>query len=73
MPLLTCLLGRKTEEGFSIYKEDELGITDQGGGQYYAAMLYHRAHASLSQIPHCVLLIANAVSHTAYIPLSVSC
>jgi len=22
---------RKTEEGFSIYKEDELGITDQGG------------------------------------------
>ncbi|KAI0651742.1 hypothetical protein C8Q79DRAFT_922410 [Trametes meyenii] len=24
---------RKTEEGFSIYKEDELGITDQGGGQ----------------------------------------
>ncbi|KAI0335417.1 hypothetical protein GY45DRAFT_1366983 [Cubamyces sp. BRFM 1775] len=24
---------RKTEEGFAIYKEDELGITDQGGGQ----------------------------------------
>ncbi|PCH33542.1 DUF1764-domain-containing protein, partial [Wolfiporia cocos MD-104 SS10] len=22
---------RKTEEGFAIYKEDELGITDQGG------------------------------------------
>ncbi|KAI1797770.1 hypothetical protein LXA43DRAFT_1056818 [Ganoderma leucocontextum] len=22
----------KTEEGFAIYKEDELGITDQGGG-----------------------------------------
>lgn len=28
-------IGRKTEEGFSIYKEDELGIGDRGGGQYH--------------------------------------
>ena len=27
-------VGRKTEEGFLVYKEDELGITDQGGGRY---------------------------------------
>ena len=25
--------GRKTEEGFAIYKEDELGISTEGGGQ----------------------------------------
>lgn len=25
--------GRKTEEGFMIYKEDELGIRDEGGGE----------------------------------------
>jgi hypothetical protein len=28
----TDSIGRKTEEGFSIYKEDELGIGDRGGG-----------------------------------------
>lgn len=27
-------LGRKTEEGFLIYKEDELGIGDEGGGTF---------------------------------------
>jgi Eukaryotic protein of unknown function (DUF1764) len=26
-------IGRKTEEGFSIYKEDELGINKDGGGK----------------------------------------
>lgn len=32
---MTCgLVGRTTEEGFSIYKEDELGITEQGGGAF---------------------------------------
>lgn len=36
-PLSSCFLtdsrptGRKTEEGFAIYKEDELGISDTGG------------------------------------------
>ncbi|KAH9946785.1 hypothetical protein B0H21DRAFT_693024 [Amylocystis lapponica] len=25
---------RKTDEGFAIYKEDELGITEQGGGKH---------------------------------------
>ena len=27
--------GRKTEEGFSIYKEDELGINAEGGGESF--------------------------------------
>ncbi|KAJ8494886.1 hypothetical protein ONZ51_g2012 [Trametes cubensis] len=50
---------RKTEEGFAIYKEDELGITDQGGGQW--------------PIPHCVPLIVNVVSEMyQYHPLAVS-
>lgn len=26
-------VGRQTEEGFMIYKEDELGIRDEGGGE----------------------------------------
>lgn len=26
--------GRRTEEGFAIYKEDELGISNEGGGQF---------------------------------------
>ncbi|KAJ7225718.1 hypothetical protein GGX14DRAFT_640568, partial [Mycena pura] len=30
---------RKTEEGWSIYKEDELGINDVGGGTLYFPML----------------------------------
>lgn len=59
--------GRKTEEGFSIYKEDELGIGDRGGGQYH-----HFSHDVLrrlifvpintSQIPRCVLLNVTVVS-----------
>lgn len=28
-----CFAGRQTEEGFMIYKEDELGIRDEGGGE----------------------------------------
>ena len=31
--------GRKTEEGFSIFKEDELGINDEGGGESYDSLL----------------------------------
>ena len=31
--LLTTLPGRKTEEGWNVYKEDELGITAHGGGK----------------------------------------
>ncbi|KAI0361750.1 hypothetical protein OH77DRAFT_459015 [Trametes cingulata] len=63
---------RTTEEGFAIYKEDELGITDQGGGQY----LSHTSQVSSSfsvQIPRCVHLIVNAVSEMYhYLPLAVA-
>lgn len=31
---LTIVTGRQTEEGWSVYKEDELGITNEGGGAY---------------------------------------
>lgn len=30
---LTCCLGRKTEEGWNVYKADELGLNDEGGGK----------------------------------------
>ncbi|PIL32073.1 hypothetical protein GSI_06777 [Ganoderma sinense ZZ0214-1] len=55
---------RKTEEGFTIYKEDELGITDQGGGQYRVIrpVPLHHPPELLLQILHCVLSIVNAVS-----------
>lgn len=31
---LILLAGRKTEEGFSIFKEDELGINIEAGGEF---------------------------------------
>lgn len=31
---LILLAGRKTEEGFSIFKEDELGINVEAGGEF---------------------------------------
>ncbi|KAI0374282.1 hypothetical protein BV20DRAFT_1049106 [Pilatotrama ljubarskyi] len=52
---------RTTEEGFAIYKEDELGITDQGGGQYLICTTQVSSSFPL-QIPRCVHSIVNAVS-----------
>ncbi|KAM5535361.1 hypothetical protein V8D89_010883 [Ganoderma adspersum] len=54
---------RKTEEGFAIFKEDELGITDQAGGQYCAirAVPLYRSPELPLQIPRCARSIANAV------------
>lgn len=46
--------GRKTEEGFSIYKEDELGITEQGGGMGwlpFRSPLPCSLHSILSRYP----------------------
>jgi len=37
---LTILLGRKTEEGWNVYKEDELGITAHGGGKLNLLLLF---------------------------------
>lgn len=31
--MLTIVSGRKTEEGWNIYKADELGLNDEGGGE----------------------------------------
>ncbi len=31
--LLTNLTGRQTEEGWAIYKEEELGLSNEGGGR----------------------------------------
>ncbi|KAJ7492816.1 hypothetical protein FB451DRAFT_1219654 [Mycena latifolia] len=38
--------GRKTEEGWSIYKEDELGIGDEGGGEPRPSFLLPRLSPS---------------------------
>lgn len=58
--LLTTLPGRKTEEGWNVYKEDELGITAHGGGKlspFPPSPFFTRS----AQIPPCVHLTANAV------------
>jgi len=36
---LTVFSGRTTEEGFAIYKEHELGISNQGGGKIHLHLL----------------------------------
>lgn len=37
---LLLFLGRRTEEGFVIYKEDELGIHDTGGGRSFLPLTF---------------------------------
>ncbi|KAF9044864.1 hypothetical protein BDZ89DRAFT_1155653 [Hymenopellis radicata] len=55
---------RTTEEGWSIYKEDELGMSKEGGGAYkMRLMVYLLRH---TQIHRCVLLIVIAVSEYIY-------
>jgi hypothetical protein len=52
--------GRKTVDGYNIYKEDELGISATGGGDH----LIHPPRSVLNllvQTPLYVRLIANAV------------
>ncbi|KAJ3529356.1 hypothetical protein NM688_g7865 [Phlebia brevispora] len=63
---------RKTEEGWNVYKEDELGITDNGGGEYPFDRCSPLYSSSVStQIPRCVLLTASAVSDTSvYVPVT---
>ena len=50
---MSFAVGRKTEEGFLVYKESELGITDQGGGKFNTPCVHSRysirfRHSSLS-------------------------
>ncbi|KAJ7071220.1 hypothetical protein C8F01DRAFT_1109573 [Mycena amicta] len=53
---------RKTEEGWSIYKEDELGINDEGGG---TALLATLVLSLILKIPRYARSTVNAVSRTA--------
>jgi hypothetical protein len=62
--LLTLYAGKKTEEGWAVFKEDELGISAEAGG---ASRGWPRSQ--LVDLPHekgrrCVLLTANAVRIT---------
>ena len=60
--------GRQTEEGWSIYKEDELGMSNEGGGETPRCCSSSDAHNS--QILHCVHLIVNAVCLPPSLPPS---
>ncbi|KAF8922396.1 hypothetical protein CPB85DRAFT_1427706 [Mucidula mucida] len=51
---------RTTEEGWSIYKEDELGMSKEGGGTFKMRLMVYLL--SRTQILRCVLLIVIAVS-----------
>jgi hypothetical protein len=44
--------GRRTEEGYAIYKEDELGINNEGGGQL-AQLSFALTNGRLADTPLC--------------------
>ncbi|KJA29277.1 hypothetical protein HYPSUDRAFT_211173 [Hypholoma sublateritium FD-334 SS-4] len=52
---------RKTEEGWSVYKEDELGIGDEGGGEQLCVPSFSYSTAAFNQTHHYVLLIVTVV------------
>lgn len=62
---------RKTDEGWSIYKEDELKISASAGGTY-SFLHKFSLHSSCTQTHHCVHLIVNAVFNTLPMKISVS-
>lgn len=51
---------KRTEEGWNVYKEDELGISHGGGGAFAAQCRYTDSSASPKTLP-CVLLTVNVV------------
>ena len=53
--------GRKTVDGFNIYKEDELGISTTGGGDHLVQSLLVLLSEFPVQTLRFVRLIANAV------------
>jgi hypothetical protein len=63
------LAGRKTDEGFAIYKEDELGIDVEAGGQL--TPLFVSLFTS-PQEHHYVPSIVLAVSVVPLLPLTIS-
>lgn len=58
-------LGRKTEEGWNIYKEDELGISHEGGGKRIPARFFV-LFTFVPQTHLCVRSIALVVSNERY-------
>ncbi|KAG8219928.1 hypothetical protein J3R82DRAFT_926 [Butyriboletus roseoflavus] len=62
--------GRKTVDGYNIYKEDELGISTTGGGHHLTQSLLTLFSIHLVQTPLFVRLIANAVSLQCLHPAS---
>ncbi|KAF8973885.1 hypothetical protein BDZ97DRAFT_1777382 [Flammula alnicola] len=63
---------RKTEEGWIVYKEDELGIGDEGGGKLLCVRDFLLFTAILNQTLHCVPLIVIAVFES-HLPGSFFC
>jgi hypothetical protein len=61
-------LGKRTDEGYAIYKEDELGISAQGGGMYSHTFWCVDFDICLAQTRHCVRLTVIVVSRTSSFP-----
>lgn len=61
--------GRKTDEGFAIFKEDELGINAEAGGQFIPLLC---VFIHTPQEHHYVPSIVTAVSVVPLHPLAVN-
>lgn len=44
------MIGRKTEEGFFIFKEAELGIRPESGGEFIATVTLQEARVSANDV-----------------------
>jgi hypothetical protein len=67
------LAGRKTDEGFAIYKEDELGINAEAGGQFNSSILLVFIHIFTSPKEHYyVPSIVIVVSVVPLFPLAIN-
>jgi hypothetical protein len=60
LSLIDAAPGRKTDDGFNIYKEDELGISNAGGGMLHTSSHQHSTFTR-AQTLRCVLSTANVV------------
>lgn len=65
---LFSITGKKTEEGWSVYKEDELGIRDEGGGKLIMILFTLWRKYCLPQKLPFVRSIVNAVSLLSILP-----
>jgi len=55
---------KKTEEGWAIYKEEELGIREEGGGKHFICCSFSLLMSAWTQTRHYAHLTVNAVSKT---------